>query len=172
MQLDEAALPILLVNLAHREGVVGDAQLRDILAHDPRAAAFIIRSGPETGQDRWENTPGLSPYTLATEIAALLIAAQSADQFDERQDLADISAMTADLWNDSIEPWTYVSNTASGPSAGVEGYYVRIAPSPGMLPLSRRGENPSMKQAHDFSVREVVSPGCAGAGAIWTCARG
>jgi glucoamylase len=156
VQLDEAALPILLVNLAHRDGIISDSQLQQYWPMVKRAAAFIIRTGPETGQDRWENTPGLSPYTLATEIAALLIAARMADRFHQREAGTHFRA-TADLWNDSIEPWTYVSGTPLADRAGVEGYYVRIAPSPGIFQLSRRGERPRMKQARDQLVEEVVS---------------
>ncbi|HZZ41752.1 MAG TPA: glycoside hydrolase family 15 protein [Tepidisphaeraceae bacterium] len=157
VQLDEAALPILLVNLAHREGALGDAEVESFWPMVRRAAGFIILSGPSTGQDRWENTPGLSPYTLATEIAALLFAARLAERFKEPK-LADFFRTTADLWNDSIESWTYVRNTPLAQRAGVEGYYVRIAPSPGMFTLQRRGEKPHMKQAHDLPVEEVVSP--------------
>lgn len=156
VQLDEAALPVLLVNLMHRHRVLDDSELETYWPMVRRAAAFIIRSGPETGQDRWENTPGLSPYTLATEIAALLIAARLADRFDDAK-VGELFRQTADLWNDLIEPWTYVRGTPLAQRVGVDGYYVRIAPSPGMHTIERRGEVPTMKTAHDLPVREVVS---------------
>ena len=44
-----------------------------------RAAAFLARNGPVSPQDRWEEEPGYSPFTIATEIAALLVAADLAD---------------------------------------------------------------------------------------------
>jgi glucoamylase len=157
IQLDEAALPVLLANLLHRYGVLDDAQMEKYWPMVRDAAAFIIRSGPETGQDRWENTSGLSPYTLATEIAALLIAAGLSHRFGDAK-TGDLFRQSADLWNDLIEPWTYVIDTPLSRRIGVEGYYVRIAPSPGMHTLKRRGEVPHMKQAHDLPVREVVSP--------------
>ena len=37
-----------------------------------RAAGYIVRSGPSTQQDRWENQRGYTPFTLAAVIAALL----------------------------------------------------------------------------------------------------
>jgi glucoamylase len=157
VQLDEAALPLLLANLLHRHGVLNDTQMEAYWPMIRDAAAFIIRSGPETGQDRWENTPGLSPYTLATEIAALLIAARIADQFGDANS-AGIFRQSADMWNDLIEPWTYATDTPLARRAGVDGYYVRIAPAPGMHTLKRRGQVPHMKQAHDLPVEEVVSP--------------
>ena len=156
-QLDEAALPILLLNLAHREGAVQDGQVESFWPMVRDAASFIIRSGPATGEDRWENTPGLSPYTLATEISALLVAARLADQFGEER-LGQYFRETADLWNDLIEPWTYVTDTPLARRLGIEGYYVRIAPAPGMRSILRRGEWPCMKQAKGLPTAEVVSP--------------
>jgi glucoamylase len=44
-----------------------------------RAASYIVRNGPVTQQDRWEEDPGYSPFTLAAEIAALLVAADLAE---------------------------------------------------------------------------------------------
>ena len=41
---------------------------------------FLVRNGPVTGQDRWEEDGGYSPFTLAVEIAALLAAADFADE--------------------------------------------------------------------------------------------
>jgi len=45
-----------------------------------RAAAFIIRHGPVTQQERWEEAAGLSPSTLAVNIAACICAASLARQ--------------------------------------------------------------------------------------------
>ena len=44
-----------------------------------RAAVFLARNGPVSPQDRWEEQPGYAPFTVATEIAALLVAADLAD---------------------------------------------------------------------------------------------
>ena len=63
IQMDETALPILLVDLAARQGVL-DTRGRD--AFWPmvrRAAAFLARNGPVSPQDRWEEEPGYSPFT-------------------------------------------------------------------------------------------------------------
>src|SRR5262249_15357864 len=55
-------------------------------------------------QDRWEENSGISPFTLAIEIVALIAAAEflSADERDYVLSLAD-------YWNERIEDWTYVS---------------------------------------------------------------
>ena len=44
-----------------------------------QSAAFIAANGPVTQQDRWEEDAGYSPFTMAAEISALLIAADMAD---------------------------------------------------------------------------------------------
>ena len=107
IQLDETALPVLLVDLLQRDGV--DAGV--IAAFWPmvrHAASYIVRHGPATEQDRWEEEPGFAPFTMAVEIAALLIAADLADRESE----ASVGAFlreTADAWNDSIEECLYVT---------------------------------------------------------------
>ena len=78
IQMDETALPILLVDLAARHGVI-DRSWRDAMwPMVRRAAAFLACNGPVSPQDRWEEQPGYSPFTIATEIAALLVAADLA----------------------------------------------------------------------------------------------
>ena len=122
-----------------------------------RAAAAYIHPGPSTGEDRWENTPGLSPYTLAAEIAALLVAARLADRFGAAS-VGQYLRETADLWNDEIERWTYVRGTPLAREVGVDGYYVRIAPSPGVSALRPDGAAAeTMKQAHGLPTTAVVS---------------
>jgi glucoamylase len=125
VQMDETALPILLADLARREGVF-DARLPPWLWRMVRSAAgYIARNGPVTAQDRWEEDAGYAPFTLAAEIAALLAAADIAESNGEP---AAVLRETADAWQESIEEWTYVSGTELARECGVAGYYVRIAP--------------------------------------------
>ncbi len=127
VQMDETALPILLFDLARRCGAVTESGWRDLWPWVRRAAAFLLGNGPVTGQDRWEEDPGYSPYTLATEVAALLAAADLAEANDEPA-VALLLRETADSWNESIDDWTYARGTDLASRLGVEGYYVRIAP--------------------------------------------
>src|SRR5205807_899128 len=76
---DEAALPILLVDLLRRNGGLSEEHLRDFWPMVRRAAGFVACNGPVTQQDRWEEDPGYSPFTLAAEIAGLLVAAELAE---------------------------------------------------------------------------------------------
>jgi len=120
IELDQVALPILL---AWRLGVAG------CLDHDPYAtmirpaATFLIREGPATQLDRWEDQGGLSPSTLAVSIAALIVAAEFAHDAGEHIAASHLRAV-ADYWNDRVERWC---TTASG-------QYVRLASDPDRRP--------------------------------------
>jgi glucoamylase len=128
LQMDETALPILLFDLAAREGAVlaDDLRTRRFWPMVRAAAAFLVRNGPVTPQDRWEEDGGYTPFTLAAEIAALLVAAEWAEQSGEGE-LAPYLRATADSWNAQIERWVYVQGTPLAQRCRVAGYYVRIA---------------------------------------------
>jgi glucoamylase len=125
IQLDEAAFPILLADALRRADAL-DGLATWTMAR--RAAGYIVRYGPATQQDRWEEKAGYSPFTLAVEIAALLAAADMAAAAGE-DSVAAYLRETADAWNDAIERWTYVSGTELARACGIAGYYVRIAPA-------------------------------------------
>ena len=127
IQMDETAFPILLVDLAAREQALTKNDLVRLWPMVRRAAGFLVCNGPVTPQDRWEEDPGYSPFTLSVEIAALLAAADMADAQNEPT-TATYLRETADAWNASIERWIYVSGTDLAKQTGVDGYYVRIAP--------------------------------------------
>jgi glucoamylase len=127
LQMDETAFPILLVDLARRMGALDTAGVTRFWPMVRRAAAFVARNGPVTQQDRWEEDPGYSPFTLAVEIAGLLAAADLAEAGGEAE-IASYLRETADIWNANIERWTYVADTDLARRVGVRGYYVRIAP--------------------------------------------
>jgi glucoamylase len=124
VQMDETALPILLAALLHRSGTLDEQTLWPWIR---KAAAFLVCNGPVTQQDRWEEDGGFSPFTLAAEVAALLVAADFAEAADERG-IAAYLRQTADAWNANIEHWTYVTGGELAEQLGIEGYYVRIAP--------------------------------------------
>ena len=123
-QLDEVAFPILLAELLRREGELEDLDPWPMIR---KAAGFIVREGPVTEQDRWEEDAGYSPFTLAVEVAALVIAAEYAHRARDRG-TAQFLRDTADAWNENIERWTYVRDAGIDGFPGVDGYYTRIAP--------------------------------------------
>jgi glucoamylase len=127
LQLDQVALPLLLIDSCYHRGLLDKARWERYLPGVRNAATFLLRNGPFTQQDRWEQQSGLSPFTLATQIAALLAAAHLLEQAGEIT-RAQLCRDTADTWNEQIEDWTYVCGTAKAQDCGVDGYYVRINP--------------------------------------------
>jgi glucoamylase len=114
LQLDEVALPIVLAWQLHRTDDASWTRVR-------RAAEAILRRGPKTQQERWENQSGFSPATIAAEIAGLVCAADLARQ---RGDLADAQRYeaTADAWARDVQSWTATTNGPYAPKP----YYLRI----------------------------------------------
>ena len=78
LQMDEAALPILLVELLCRKAPEAMEEPSRWWPMVRKAAGFLARNGPVTQQDRWEEDAGYSAFTLAVEVAALLAAAEIA----------------------------------------------------------------------------------------------
>jgi glucoamylase len=138
VQLDETAFPILLLGMLFESKAVTQKDLARFQDMVWRAASYLVKNGPCSQQDRWEENSGYSPFTVAAEISALLTAADLLALMDTSTDSERQAAHknhqqylreTADSWNDSIERWCYVENTELAHEVGVEGYYVRIAPS-------------------------------------------
>jgi glucoamylase len=160
-QMDETAFPILLVDLLRRESPRCFGESERWWPMVRKAAAFIVANGPVTQQDRWEEDGGYSPFTLAAEVAALLVAADLAEMMGQPQP-AEFLRQMADTWNDNIERWTYAVNSDLARQLGVEGYYVRITPADGdgaASPL--QGFVPIKNRALDSSnarAAEIVSP--------------
>jgi glucoamylase len=124
VQLDEVAAPILLAWRLHREGVT-------MGRFDPyvmilRAAAYLVRQGPATAQERWEENAGYSPSTLATVVAGLVCAAEIAKHRGDTA-TADFLLQRADWLAAHIEEWTV---TTDGELVeGFRRHYIRINPT-------------------------------------------
>ncbi len=124
VQLDEAALPVLLAAKLDELGLL-DGQRAAATAMARRALRFVARIGPFSPQDRWEENPGINPFTLAAAIAALVAGA--AHGFLDARD-ARYALQLADDWNTRLESWVYVQDTGLDRAHGTRGHYVRIAP--------------------------------------------
>ena len=104
LQMDQVALPLVLAYQLKRNG-------RNVWQkHIKPAADFILRRGPRTDQDRWEEKSGYSPATIAAQISGLVCAAEIA-KLNRDDASAKIYLETADKWAESVERWTA---TASG----------------------------------------------------------
>ncbi|MGH8311888.1 MAG: glycoside hydrolase family 15 protein, partial [Gammaproteobacteria bacterium] len=124
IQLDEAALPVLLAAKLDEVGELGEmrpAALRMVRA----ALGFVARTGPFSPQDRWEENAGANPFTLAAAIAALV--AGSAHHFLDAAE-QDYALSLADDWNARVETWVYAEGSELDREHGTRGHYVRITP--------------------------------------------
>jgi glucoamylase len=121
VQLDEAAFPILL---AAKLRELGDPELPGTAQMVRAAVGFVVRTGPYSDQDRWEENPGVSPFTLSIAIAALIAAAPWLNEIERLR-----ADQLADDWNERLEAWCYVQGSPLAKQLGVAGYYVRIATS-------------------------------------------
>lgn len=125
IQMDQTALPILLIDLFRHHGTLKPEKVNRYWITVRQALSYLVENGPYTEQDRWERDGGLSIFTVATEIAALLAGAD----FAERNDAPEIATYcreTADCWNTHLEDWFYVTGSSLAEESGVEGYYIRL----------------------------------------------
>ncbi|MEH2083161.1 MAG: glycoside hydrolase family 15 protein [Nostoc sp.] len=123
IQLDEVAFPILLAWLLHQQKT---CLKFDIYPMVLRAAGYLIRNGPVTQQERWEENSGYSPSTLASNIAALICAAQFVCQHGDEATAKFIEEY-ADFLESHIEAWTVTTEGTLVP--GIKRHYIRITPS-------------------------------------------
>jgi glucoamylase len=115
LQMDEVALPLVLA------WQLGRTDRKAWLEHIKPAADFILRAGPRTGQERWEEESGYSPSTIAAEIAGLVCAASIARSNGDVRS-AGAYLRVADQWANNVERWTA---TTKG-NYGDGNYFLRI----------------------------------------------
>lgn len=115
LQMDEVAYPLIM---AWELGRFDKATYSN---HVKKAADFIVKNGPATPQERWEEEGGYSPSTIAAEIAGLVCAAEIARRNGDNAS-ADLYLKTADDWEANVEKWTATKTGKYGDG----NYYVRI----------------------------------------------
>jgi glucoamylase len=121
---DETALPILLVDLLRRERLLDDDELADVWPLVHRAATRLATTGPSTQLDRWESIAGITPFTVASEIAALRVAAALAGTLGHDRVRHHLATL-AEQWDASIETHLYRRGGPLADRLGIAGYYVR-----------------------------------------------
>ncbi len=122
IQLDEVAFPILLAWHLHREDALAEFDPRPMVRE---AAAYLIRNGPVTQEERWEEASGYSPSTLACTIAALICASHLLRDEDDSA-AATFMESYADYLEAHLEAWTMT--TTGSLADGISKYYMRILP--------------------------------------------
>jgi len=160
VQLDEYSFPIIL---AYRLSQAGLLQQFDPKGMILAAAGALIRNGPMTQQERWEELEGYSPSTLASNIAALICAADLAENKWADPTTAQFLREYADFLESHLETWCVTTNGTLLP--GVSSHYIRI------LPTHVKGgqrdfafpENPNTAQVNmwgqSYNARDIVDGG-------------
>ena len=159
-QLDEVAYPILLAWKLKQE----DA----LRKFDPypmafEAAKYLIRHSPVTPQERWEQSSGFSPATLATTIAALIcVATWTRERGNEAT--AEFIEAYGDFLESHIETWTVT--TVGTLVKDIPRHYIRLTPAD---PKDNQpNENPNQgtifiphrhrDSLQEFPAKEIVDP--------------
>jgi glucoamylase len=120
-QLDETAFPIHLAFRLHELQAMRPGE--NLYPTVKRALAFLVKAGPVTQQERWEEDGGYSPATLAAAISALIMgAALAREQGDGLA--ADYAEAVADYWRENLDRWTFT--TEGGVDPRYPRHYIRI----------------------------------------------
>ena len=129
-----------------------------------RGAGYLIRQGPATGQERWEENSGYSPSTIACNITGLICAAGFAR---ERGDVATAECIEdyADFLKEHIEAWMVTTEGTLVPE--IKRHFVRITPADSEGPYPNEDPNngtinissrmPGTQS--EFPAKEIVDPG-------------
>ncbi len=121
VQLDEVGFPVLLAARLRSHAALDGIEVEQMVR---RALGFLVRNGPVSPQDRWEETAGLNPFTLAVCIAALVAGADFLGGAEALELL-----QLADDWNAHIEDWCAASSGPICARFGLAGHYLRVAPA-------------------------------------------
>jgi glucoamylase len=152
IQLDEVSDPIILAYQLNRKDAGTWSR------HIKSAADFLLKfaplaeyQAPYTPQERWEEQSGYSPACIASEIAALVCAADIARANGDTNSAKRYLA-TADSWRSQVEKWTVTRNGRYSSSP----YYLRLTKDG--RPDSGKPYNLANGGPGAIDQREVVDP--------------
>lgn len=157
VQLDEVSFPIVLAWRLRQADALAQFDPLPMVA---AACGFLLREGPWTAQERWEEAAGYSPSTLAITIAGLICAAEL---IDERGDAATAAFVReyADFLERHLDAWTTTHAGTLVP--GVTRHYIRINPNtsgdenPDTATLVLANQPPG--GPYEYAAREIVDAG-------------
>ena len=161
IQLDEVAFPILLALRLSRQNALEDFDPYPLVL---KAASYLLRHGPVTQQERWEEASGYSPSTLASNIAALIAAAYFCRRRGDEA-AAGFLEQYADFLESHIEAWTVTTEGTLVP--GIRRHYIRILPDDVNNPDPAENPNSGMLNIanlpegtqNSFPAKEIVDAG-------------
>ncbi len=161
VQLDEVAFPILLALHLSQQNALQDFDPYPMVL---KAASYLLRHGPVTQQERWEESSGYSPSTLASNIAALIGAAYFCRQRADKA-AAEFLEQYADFLESHVEAWTVTTEGTLVP--GIRRHYIRILPDDVDNPTPAEDPNSGMLEIanlapgspNSFPAKEIVDSG-------------
>lgn len=157
VQLDEVSFPVVLAWRLQQTNALDQFDPSRMVAS---ACGFLMREGPATAQDRWEEAAGYSPSTLAITITALICAAEILERAGDT-DSARFVREYADFVEAHVERWTVTTQGTLVP--GLERHYIRINPNvdghedPNTGTLVLANQRPGGPYA--FLAKEIVDAG-------------
>jgi glucoamylase len=161
IQLDQVSFPILLAHRLWRDEALAGF---DPYVMVMRAAGYLMKQGPATQQERWEEASGYSPSTLAVNIAALVCAANFARAGGDEASAVFLE-QHADFIEGHLEAWTVTEEGTLLPD--VKRHYVRLNPVRRGDALPDRGvgdavlrvANRAAGEQAEFPANEIVDAG-------------
>lgn len=145
-QLDEYAFPIILAYHLSQANALGGFDPKEMVLG---AAGAVIVHGPMTQQERWEENEGYSPSTLASNIAALICAADLARKKWGDPATAQFLEAHADFLETYLEKWCVTKTGNLVP--GISQYYIRMLPTN----VKNGGGQPSLPENPDTAMITV-----------------
>jgi glucoamylase len=160
-QLDEVAFPLILAWRLWKAKGLGEM---DIFPFVERAAGCLVQQAPITHQERWEESAGYSPSTLAAVIVGLICAAEMM-RAHESHELATFLEELADWMEGHLEDWTVTNNGVLHPE--IKRHYMRIRPPECGEAYAHEGcGNETIRLAnrppgtrYEFEAREIIDAG-------------
>jgi glucoamylase len=161
IQLDEVAFPILLALRLSQQKALQEVDPYPMVL---KAASYLLRHGPVTQQERWEEASGYSPSTLASNIAALIGAAYFCRQRADKA-AAEYLEQYADFLESHVDAWTVTTEGTLVP--GIRRHYIRILPDNVDNPDPAEDPNSGILQIanlapgtqNSFPAKEIVDAG-------------
>lgn len=157
VQLDEVSFPIVLAWRLHNAGALGGFDPLDMVV---AGCGFLIREGPTTSQERWEEAAGFSPSTLAINIAALVCGAELLEAAGDGA-TATFVREYADFLEQHVDAWT--ATTAGRLLPDVPHHYIRINPNVDGCEDPNRGDlvlaNQPPGGPYAYPARNIVDAG-------------
>jgi glucoamylase len=161
IQLDEVALPIILAWRMYKAGALETFDPYEMVI---KATSFLLKMGPATQQERWEEASGYSPSTIATKIAGLICGAQFA-RIRGDTETARYLEEYSDFLESHLEQWTCTTMGSLVP--GISTHYIRINPVDLSNPDQNENPNESVLTLanqppwgrHEYPARDIVDAG-------------